>query len=194
MTAKAVVEKLVTVFAPDLVKAYRIAEDPIAFAKSVLKPAVAEMPSGLYRSAIRNLMPEFEKAGMSANQTIRFLRDIAGKAYRRTDFLADWREKLGKEAKEEPWKYVRKDYRIKEDTAIPTTRNIPTKFEYRMTVEFVNVKGEVRKETRGIFSDEPLSFFELSDMMSDKLRDYQDEWELKKVLGVKVSKAYYRVR
>lgn len=188
-----VVEKLVTVFAPEALSAFRLARDPIAFAKSVLKPAVEKTPSGLYRTIVRDFIPEFYKAGLSANRTIELLRDVAGRAYRRTDFLADWRERVLTEEKKDTWKYVRYDYKITEKTAIPTSRPLSTKYQYIVEHEFLTKEGTVESTKSSVWSDEPLSKKEILERATLSTEKYGVEVEAVRVLSVELVGAYYRV-
>jgi hypothetical protein len=57
-------------------------------------PLIGKLAGSALRAAARNLFPGFYERGISANQALRELQG-QGLGYRRTDFLADFRQGLG---------------------------------------------------------------------------------------------------
>lgn len=99
------------------------------------------------RGLARNYLGGFLTQGYSANQTLRTLQDL-GVGYRRTDFLADWREVAGKEAQKDVYKYLRKDLKPSVTSLVSTSESLSGEYAY-----FFKVKGIDRMTGESVEKD-----------------------------------------
>ena len=82
----------------------------------------------------RRFIPAMLKQGLSASAGLRMLQD-QGLGYRKTRFLADWREFSGTERKRDPLRSIPKKYRPTEATIQRTEFEQRAKFNYNFDVE-----------------------------------------------------------
>jgi hypothetical protein len=186
-------EKFTRAFARELVGDLVASTAPEAFFISKVAPIIRSMPSGMYRTVVRALMPELAQEVKSANRAISWLQKYIGQAYRRTDFLADWREVFGKEAKAEAWKYTRKDFLVSEEAHILRGFGMPTEYAYIYKYEFINEEGKVETRNVGVYTNERLPARVLEEKAETEFEGYKEEWGVKQVLSKSFSKAYKRI-
>lgn len=114
------------------------------------------IPTLIVRSLTRAAIPRMFRAGMSANAAAEFMRGQVGSLYRRTEFLADWREITGVEKIKESFKYIPKKYRLSFGLTVPRATPMATNFQYlyrivgfdpeakAMTYRWVSMLDDVR--------------------------------------------------
>lgn len=83
-----------------------------------------------FRGVIRKLMPRAIASGILPTQYLSMCQLSYGKAYRKTDFLADWREFAGIEKKRNPLRAIIPTKRPTENTIQPTEYEQHKKFNY----------------------------------------------------------------
>jgi hypothetical protein len=186
-------EKFTRAFARELVGDLIASVAPEAFFIEKVAPVIRSMPSGMYRTVVRALMPELAAEVKTANRAISWLQKYVGQAYRRKDFLADWREIFGLEAKAEAWKYTRKDFLVSEEAHIPRGFGMSTKYGYIYKYEFINKEGKVETRNVGVYTNERLPARVLEEKAETEFGEYKDEWGVKEVLSRSFSKAYRRI-
>jgi len=81
------------------------------------------------RGLARTYIPSLFEQGLSANKALDFLKE-QGLGYRRQDFLADWRETSGLKAKEDTFKYIRKDFKPTAATITITEESLSREYSY----------------------------------------------------------------
>ena len=86
------------------------------------------------RGLARRFIPEMLRLGMTTSAGLNLLRG-EGMGYRRTDFLADWREFAGIERKLDPLRAIPKKYRPTEATIQRTDFKQVRKFHYHYKIE-----------------------------------------------------------
>ena len=97
------------------------------------------------------------REGMSANETLRQLREV-GLSYRRTDFLADYRRAAQIPVKADRLKYVPKKYRPGDALYIEQPGFMAREYRYTVKLTVRNtVTGEVRDIYNRMASDTELS-------------------------------------
>ncbi|GAH01792.1 unnamed protein product [marine sediment metagenome] len=88
-----------------------------------------------FRGPIRKLMPRAIKMGMLPTHYLKLCKEKYGKAYRRTDFLGDWREFAGIERKRDPLRAIPKKLRPTAATTQKTEYTQSKKFHYNYKIE-----------------------------------------------------------
>ena len=91
------------------------------------------MPPIAMRSIARRFIPEMLRMGWTTTKGLALLR-AEGMGYRRTDFLADWREFSGRAKKQSPLKVIPKKYRPTAATVQITEGVQRKKFNYNYQV------------------------------------------------------------
>ena len=81
----------------------------------------------------RRFIPEMLRMGLSATSGLKMLQG-QGLGYRKTTFLADWREFSGTERKRDPLRSIPKKYRPTENTIQRTEFEQAKKFNYAYEV------------------------------------------------------------
>ena len=82
-----------------------------------------------FQGMARTYIPSLIQQGFGANKGLSWLKD-QGLGYRRKEFLADWREFTGREAKKDVTKYIRKDYKPTAATMSVTSENLSAQYSY----------------------------------------------------------------
>jgi len=121
------------------------------------------------RAAMRLLIPNYIRGGMSAARFIRDMKSQYGKAYRKTNVLADFRYFSGVEAATDRMKYVRKDRLPSDGVFAPGTPKAGAKFEYRVKLSGYHPDtGEAFESYVTALGDDRLSPQDIEEMMIDK--------------------------
>ena len=108
----------------------------------------------------RRFIPEMLKMGLSASAGLNMLKG-QGLGYRRTNFLADWREFAGTERKRDPLRAIPKKYRPTEATIQRTEFEQGKKFNYEYKVGgYDNIQQKEVVEYITVASDDILSMIE----------------------------------
>ena len=103
------------------------------------------MPVLAMRGLARRFIPDMLKLGWTATKGLDFLRS-EGVGYRRTDFLADWRDFSGRERKRDPLKAIPKKYRPTAATVSINEGLQRQKFNYNYNVKGYDTFAEKRVE------------------------------------------------
>ena len=88
-----------------------------------------------FRGVIRKLMPRAIASGILPTQYLAMCKLSYGKAYRKTDFLDDWREFAGIEKKRDPLQSIPKKLRPTENTIQRTEYTQQKKFNYEYKIK-----------------------------------------------------------
>ena len=108
----------------------------------------------------RRFIPEMLRMGMSATSGLKMLQG-QGLGYRKTNFLADWREFSGTERKRDPLRAIPKKYRPTEATIQRVDFEQHKKFNYEYQVGgYDNVQQKLVTEYITVASDDILSMLE----------------------------------
>lgn len=95
------------------------------------------------RGIARTFIPSLIEQGFSANQGLRFFKEV-GTPYRRQDLLADWREFSGLKKQEDTFKYIRRDLKPTANTITVTSESLSKQFSYIAKVGVQNIAtGEI---------------------------------------------------
>ena len=108
----------------------------------------------------RRFIPEMLRMGLSATSGLKMLQG-QGLGYRKTNFLADWREFTGTERKRDPLRAIPKKYRPTEATIQRVEFEQAKKFNYEYQVggyDFVQQKQVTEYIT--VASDDIMSMIE----------------------------------
>jgi hypothetical protein len=65
--------------------------------------------ASIARAVLRNLLPSYIERGFSATGALKDMKKVYGHAYRKTDFLKDYREFANIKKATDVFKYIRKD-------------------------------------------------------------------------------------
>lgn len=148
------------------------------------------MPVVNYRGLARRFIPEMLRLGMSAGAGLNLLR-AEGMGYRRTDFLADFREFAGTERKRDPLRAIPKKYRPTEATIERTDFEQRKKFHYNYKIEGYDIITQQDTETFITVASDDILTMEEAEREAERLADkYKLDIEIAKMIidGVTVSK------
>jgi len=140
---------------------------------------------GAARVIVRGLIPDLYATYQSANKALEFLRSI-NLGYRKKDFLADWREILGLKAKEEVWKYIRKEYKPSVDLFIKSEQKLYQPFVYIGKIEYLDTEGVLREMTISHGEDELITIQEAEDIFAEMVTEQVELYGVSKIVGIKV--------
>ena len=116
------------------------------------------------------LQPYIEKAvrmGLTANETLRQIR-ATGPAYRRTDFLADYRRLAQIPIKADRLKYVPHKYRPGPALYVPTITTMGAEYRYTVKLTVRNtVTGELTQIYNRLASDTPMTISKMLEIAVD---------------------------
>lgn len=130
----------------------------------------------------RRFIPEMLKMGMSASSGLRMLQG-QGLGYRRTTFLADWREFSGSERKRDPLRAIPKKYRPTEATIQRTDFEQKAKFNYNFKIEGYDTILQKDVETYITVASEDIITMEEAEEEAQRLADqYKVDIEIAKMM------------
>lgn len=117
----------------------------------------------------RTYIPSLLKQGLSANVALGFLKE-QGLGYRRTKFLADWREAAGFEAKKDTFKYIRKDYKPTVSTITETSESLSKEYSYIFEIKGVDsLTGEEKTLDWRYSTDDLVSIAEAESIAEESM-------------------------
>lgn len=134
------------------------------------------------RGLARRFIPEMIRLGMTTSGGMNLLRD-EGMGYRRTDFLADWREAAGTERKRDPLRAIPKKYRPTEATIQRTDYKQLHKFNYNYKITgYDPVLGKDVEEFITVATDDIITMEE-AEAEAERLADqYKLDIEIAKMI------------
>ena len=142
------------------------------------------------RGLSRRFIPEMLKAGMSATAGLKLLRS-EGMGYRRTDFLADFRDFTGLAMKRDPLRAIPKKFRPTEATIQRTEYEQTKKFYYNYKLEGYDIITQEQTETFITVASDDILTMEEAEAEAERLCDvYKIDIEIARMIidGVTVSK------
>jgi len=142
------------------------------------------------RGLSRRFIPEMLKAGMSATAGLKLLRS-EGMGYRRTDFLADFRDFTGVAMKRDPLRAIPKKYRPTEATIQRVEYKQTRKFYYNYKLEGYDIITQEQTETFITVASDNIMTMEEAEAEAERLCDvYKIDIEIARMIidGVTVSK------
>lgn len=142
------------------------------------------------RGLARRFIPEMLRLGMTTTAGLNLLC-VEGMGYRRTDFLADWREFAGTERKRDPLRAVPKKYRPTEATIQRTDYTQRKKFHYNYKIEGYDIITGEDTETFVTVASDDLISMEAAEEEAQRLADkYKIDIEIAKMVidGVTVTR------
>jgi len=148
------------------------------------------MPISKMRGLARRFIPEMIKLGMTTGGGLGLLR-LEGMGYRRTDFLADWREFAGVARKRDPLRAIPKKYRPTEATIERTDYEQAKKFHYSYKVEGYDLVTQESIEDFVTVATDDILTMEEAEQEAERLADkYKLDIEIAKVIidGITVRK------
>lgn len=142
------------------------------------------------RGLARRFIPEMLKIGMSATAGLNLLRQ-EGMGYRRTDFLADFRDFSGLAMKRDPLRAIPKKFRPTEATIQRADFKQTKKFYYNYKIDGYDIITQEQTETFiTVASDDILTMAE-AEAEAEKLVDvYKIDIEIARMIidGVTIGK------
>ncbi|MBA7568924.1 hypothetical protein ES708_10661 [subsurface metagenome] len=123
----------------------------------------------------RTFIPQLISTGYTANKALGFLK-TQNLGYRRTSFLADWREFTGREAKKDVIKYIRKDYKPTTATMSTTTDNLRDQYKYVYKIKGRDsITGEEKELSWAHTTDELMTMKDVEDIIEEdiKIEEYE---------------------
>jgi len=148
------------------------------------------MPISKMRGLARRFIPEMIKLGMTTGGGLGLLR-LEGMGYRRTDFLADWREFSGLARKRDPLRAIPKKYRPTEATIERTDYEQVKKFHYSYKVEGYDLVTQESVEDFVTVATDDIMTMQEAEEEAERLADkYKLDIEIAKVIidGITVRK------
>lgn len=148
------------------------------------------MPVVNFRGLARRFIPEMLRLGMTATAGLNLLK-AEGMGYRRTDFLADFRQFAGTERKRDPLRAIPKKYRPTEATIERTTFKQVKKFHYSYKIEGYDLVTQESIETFITVASDDILTMEQAEQEAERLADkYKLDIEIAKVIidGITVRK------
>ena len=142
------------------------------------------------RGLSRRFIPEMLRIGMSATAGYKLLYD-EGMGYRKTDFLADFRDFAGVAMKRDPLRAIPKKYRPTEATIQRVDIKQTKKFYYNYKVEGYNIISKEQTESWITVASDDILTMEEAEAEAERLTDvYKIDIEIARMIidGVTVSK------
>jgi len=142
------------------------------------------------RGLSRRFIPEMLKAGMTATAGLSLLRS-EGMGYRKTDFLADFRDFSGLAMKRDPLRAIPKKFRPTEATIQRVDIKQTKKFYYNYKVEGYNIISKEQTESWITVASDDILTMEEAEAEAERLTDvYKIDIEIARMIieGVTVSK------
>ena len=138
----------------------------------------------------RRFIPEMLRMGMTSAAGLRMLQG-QGLGYRKTNFLADWREFAGTERKRDPLRAIPKKYRPTENTIQRTEFEQKKKFHYNYKIEGYDMIVQADTEEWVTVASDDLMSMEEAEEEAKRLADqYKIDIEIANMMidGVTVRK------
>ena len=133
------------------------------------------------RGIARRFIPEMLQMGWTTTAGLKYLQG-QGLGYRRTDFLADWREYEGRERKRDPLKAIRKGFRPTWDTIEEAQYIQRAKFNYTFKVSGFDVVQQKDVEEWITVASEELIAMEEAEEEAERLTEkYKTELKVDKI-------------
>lgn len=135
------------------------------------------MPSYPIRVIAKSLLPGWIAAGFSAAESFRKLQAVAGGGYRRTEWLADYREAKGVVVNEIPIAKMRMETPIPRNVMIETELRRPRRYLIKARASFEGAKpGEIIERHISWYTETAQSKEQLIDEYLEKLapKKYED--------------------
>jgi len=127
--------------------------------------------TGILRAAGRAVIPKLFSGGYSATAALNHLKGI-GFGYRRTTFLADWREITGAKKVEAAFRFAPRKYRMSYQMMAPTETFQQEKYKYVFRAHGRDTKtGQLIARTMSMGDSSRLSPDEAEEAYADILRD-----------------------
>lgn len=141
------------------------------------------------RGIARRFIPDMLRMGMTATAGLSMLRD-QGIGYRRTDFLADFRDLAGVAMKRDPLRAIPKKYRPTEATIQRVNVKQLKKFHYSYKVEGFNMITQEDTETWITVASDTILTMQEAEEEAERLSDvYKLDIQIARMIidGVTVS-------
>lgn len=138
----------------------------------------------------RQVIPDMIKMGLTRAAGLRVLQG-EGVGVRKTDFLADWREKEGVERKRDPLRAIPKSLRPTEATIERTEYTQRKKFNYNYKITGYDVITQKEVETWVTVASDDILSMEQAELTAERLsHKYKIDIEIAEMIidGVTVSK------
>jgi hypothetical protein len=131
------------------------------------------------RMAIRLAMPRAIAEGMNTVSFEKLMRGYYPKLYRRTNYLADWREFEGRERKRDPLKSIPKKLRPTWDTMEVSEGLQRGRFNYHFTIKgYDPILGEDIEQGMTVSSDIIVNMEEAERVAREQMEKYEGEVEI----------------
>ena len=128
------------------------------------------------RAAMRLLIPDYLRAGISANQFIKDMKNRFGFAYRRTNVLSDFRYFGGIKTSTDRIKNVRKDRLPSDGVLAPGTPKGGAKYEWRVKLSgYDPYTGAITDQYVTILGDNRQTPADIEQIASDTYNKYSEE-------------------
>jgi len=129
------------------------------------------LAAGILRAAGRAVIPKLFAGGYSATAALKQLKGI-GYGYRRTTFLADWREITGAKKVEAAFRFAPRKYRLSYQMMAPTDTFQQQKYKYVFRAHGRDTKtGQLISRTMSMGDNVRMSPDEAEDAYADILRE-----------------------
>jgi hypothetical protein len=128
------------------------------------------------RMAVRLAMPRAIAEGMNTVSFEQLMRGYYPKLYRRTNYLADWREFEGRERKRDPLRSIPKKLRPTWDTMEISEGLQRGRFNYHFKIKgYDEILGEDVETGMTVSSDTLVSMEEAERVAREQMREYKRE-------------------
>lgn len=150
------------------------------------------MAKASQRSKAQEVMADLARQGVSANAALQQLKE-QGLAYRRKDFLEDYRQYTGREKPKDVAKHIRKDYRPAPETLVPDVRNLKDKYQSLVEYTWIDKEtGEIKVNYIYIGSDKIPYVGDIEKQAKEILSLHERDYH-SKVKGITYKSTRYRV-
>ncbi|MGQ9571411.1 MAG: hypothetical protein ACUVUQ_11360 [Thermodesulfovibrionales bacterium] len=144
------------------------------------------MPTfGINRTIVRMVIPELSSTFRSASAAYRWLVE-SGYGYRKTEFLADWRELLSIPKKADVWKYIPKSKKPSSDIFVETELTLGGKYQYIGEIEYISSQGKVETKTISYLSEEVETIGDIEERFGGIVEQEKDRYGVRQVTKVTV--------
>jgi hypothetical protein len=144
---------------------------------------------GINRYLFRLFIPELARLGLSANESIKFARNI-GISYRRKDMLADWRNVLNISKQVDVLKSIRKEFAPSLETFVPVPKAFKQAFQYVGRIDYYTRENVFTSRTVSFLSDRIMTRNKIEETLSQIAIDSGDKYALKDIVNVEWTGAY----
>ncbi|MGQ9571429.1 MAG: hypothetical protein ACUVUQ_11450 [Thermodesulfovibrionales bacterium] len=144
------------------------------------------MPTfGVTRTIVRMFIPELYSYFGTATSAYKWIVK-AGYGYRKTEFLADWREILNIQKKADVWKYIPKKYKPSPDMFVETELTLGGKYQYIGEIEYISSQGRVETKTISYLSEEVETIGDIEERFGGIVEQEKDRYGVRQVTKVTV--------